>query len=153
MHVRKKRTFLLRFFSMLSTANTCSPAAGSSIFQRKRGDSPISLTADTWSILSGLALLFPFFPLLLLLWCEGSPSSSASSCFRCDSSLAFSPRRLSLCRRVGAAARKHFMQIAVDVTFHHGGGDWGWGLIAVLLSGAVGKKRNHEFRHLAREKV
>lgn len=30
------RTFLLRFFSMLSTAKTCSPAAGSSIFRYKR---------------------------------------------------------------------------------------------------------------------
>lgn len=33
------QTFLLRFFSMLSTAKTCSPAAGSSIFRCERSGS------------------------------------------------------------------------------------------------------------------
>lgn len=32
---RKPQTFLMRFFSMLSTAKTCSPAAGSSIFSAR----------------------------------------------------------------------------------------------------------------------
>lgn len=53
----------------------------------------------------------------------------------------------SLCRRVGAAARKHFMQIAVNVTFYQGVVT-GAGCDSCAAFGGCGKKRNHEFKHL-----
>lgn len=85
---------------------------------------------------------FFFFFSLLLLWCETQEPPS-SSYFHCDSSLAFPPRRDSFCRRVGAAARKHFMQIAVGVTSDEGE-VIGAGAVPAPLSGPVGTKGNHD---------
>lgn len=56
-------TFLLRFFSMLSTAKTCSPAAGSSIFRQERGSSsapsPLLSVSDTVSSTPCKCIYFP----------------------------------------------------------------------------------------------
>lgn len=98
---------------MLSTAKTCSPAAGSSIYTRE-------------------AALLPFFPLQLIV---SDTLSSLSSRFRCSSSDVnhkFTPSSSSYfthvsslafgdsCGRAEAAARKHFMQIDVSVTSDEG---------------------------------
>lgn len=58
---RKPQTFLMRFFSMLSTAKTCSPAAGSSIFSARCNTSQcardnmsalLALSRSVWSFAS-----------------------------------------------------------------------------------------------------
>lgn len=83
------QTFLLRFFSMLSTAKTCSPAAGSSIFRCERSGSScrFSLCFRYPTPYPRFRAVFFFF-FLLLLWCETQEPPS-SSYFHCDSSLAF----------------------------------------------------------------
>ena len=138
-------TFLLRFFSMLSTAKTCSPAAGSSIFGSKRREA------------ARLGLFFLFFFSPPPPRCAVGISDTFSSLpgrvlFLCSSDVRHKspplllfvpcapPRRHPLCSRVRAAATKHFMQIAVDVTSREGGGDRGRRVVPVLTSGAVGKK-------------
>lgn len=137
------QTFLLRFFSMLSTAKTCSPAAGSSIFRCERSGSSCRFSLCfryPTPYPRFRAVFFFFLPAAPLMWNTRAPLLLL---FSLRLFPRFPPRRDSFCRRVGNAARKHFMQIAVDVTSDEGE-VIGAGVVPALLSGAVGKKWNHD---------
>lgn len=91
------------------------------------------LVSDTLPSLSSR-----FFPPLL--WCETQESPHLLLLlFSLRLFPRFPPQRDSLCRRVEAAARKHFMQIAVGVTSDEGE-VIGEGVVPVLRLRAVGKK-------------
>lgn len=100
---------------------------------------PLLSLSDTLSSLSGRFFFFSL-PAAPLMWNTRAPLLLL---FSLRLFPRFPPRRDSFCRRVGNAARKHFMQIAVDVTSDEGE-VIGAGVVPALLSGAVGKKWNHD---------
>lgn len=128
-------------------SSRCSPPQRRALPRRV---APFSDTREAALLLSppSLLLLSDTLSLLsarfssLLLWCE--TQDSPLLLFSLHRFPRFPPQRISLCSRARAAARKHFMQIAVGVTLHEGEVIGGGGCSRAAF-GDCRKKCNHDF--------